>query len=93
MSRDRARLFLHVFPAGEGEDGREQGFDNFSFSFWTRGVLLEGTCLMAATLSEYEIAHVRTGQYISGEGQLWTAEIAMPSAAQQRDAIEPEPNR
>ena len=56
MSRDRARLFLHVFPAGEGEDGR-------------------------------------TGQYISGEGQLWTAEIAMPSAAQQRDAIEPEPNR
>ena len=89
----RARFFLHVFPAAEDDlpaVNREWGFVNFGFSFWTRGVLLEGTCLVAATLPEYEIAHVRTGQY-SGEGQLWTAEIAMPSAAQQRDAIEPEP--
>ena len=50
-------------------------------------MLLEGACLLAATLPEYEIAHVRTGQY-SGERQFWTAEIATPSAAQQRDAIE-----
>ena len=92
----RERFLLHVFPVAEDDlaaVNREREFDNLGFSFWTRGVLLEGACLMAATLPEYEIAHVRTGQYISGEGQLWTAEIAMPSAAQQRDAIEPEPNR
>ena len=66
----RERFFPHVFPVAEDDlaaVNRERGFDNLGFSFWTRGVLLEGTCLMAATLPEYEIAHVRTGQY-SGEG-------------------------
>jgi len=85
----RERFFLHVFPAAEDDlaaVNRERGFDNLGFSFWTRGVLLEGTCLMAATLPEYEIAHVRTGQYISGEGQLWTAEIAVPESVRKADS-------
>ncbi len=35
-----------------------------------------------APLPEYAIAGLRTGQFISGEGQLWSAEIKAPAAAQ-----------
>ena len=80
----RERFFLHVFPAGEDDlaaDSREQGFDNLDFDFWTRGVLWDGACLVAATLPEYEIVRLRTGQFISGQGQLWAAEIEAPAAA------------
>ena len=79
----RALFFLHVFPAdGDLASGsREQGFDNLDFDFWPRGVFWDGACLVAATLPDYEIARVRTGQFIRGQGQLWSAEIA-PAAAQ-----------
>ena len=85
----RARFFLHVFPAADGDlasGSREQGFDNLDFDFWTRGVHWEGACLVAATLPDYEIAHVRTGQFI-GSGQLWSAEFAVgPTARRYREA-------
>ena len=82
----RARFFLHVFPAGEDDlaaGSREQGFDNLDFDFPDQGTLWEGTCLAAVTLPEYEIVRLRTGQFVSGEGQLWSAEIALPAAAQE----------
>ena len=88
----RARFFLHVFPAAEDDlaavNNREQGSDNSGFNFWTRGVLLEGTCLVAATLPEYEIARIRTGQYVpGGGGQLWSVEFATgPTAQRYREA-------
>ena len=80
----RARFFLHVFPAAEDDlaaDSREQGFDNLDFDFWKGGVHWEGACLVAATLPEYEIARVRTGQFIRGQGQLWSAEFAVGPTA------------
>ena len=80
----QALFFLHVFPAADGDlasGSREQGFDNLDFDFWPHGVIWEGACLVAATLPDYEIARVRTGQFIRGQGQLWSAEIA-PAAAQ-----------
>ena len=79
----RARFFLHVFPAADGDlasGSREQGFDNLDFNFWPRGVIWEGACLVAATLPDYEIAHVRTGQFIRS-GQLWSAEFAVGPTA------------
>ena len=81
----RARFFLHVFPASADDlaaGSREQGFDNLDFWFPHQGTLWEGACLAAATLPEYEIVHLRTGQFIRGEGWLWSAEIEAPAAAQ-----------
>ena len=81
----RAQFFLHIFPS-EGDlasGSREQGFENLDFSFPDRGTLWEGACLAAVTLPEYEIVRLRTGQFISGEGELWSAEIARPGAARQ----------
>ena len=76
-------FFLHVFPAADGDlasGSREQGFDNLDFDFWPRGVIWEGACLVAATLPDCEIAHVRTGQFIRS-GQLWSAEFAVEPTA------------
>ena len=83
----RARFFLHVFPAAEDDlaaVNRERGFDDLGFSFWTRGVLLEGTCLVAATLPDYEFTRIRTGQFDRGrgEGQRWSVEFATGPTAQ-----------
>ena len=75
---------MHVFSAAAGDlasGSREQGFDNLDFHFDDRphGVFWDGACLVAATLPDYEISHVRTGQFSAGEGQLWSAEIAVPA--------------
>ncbi len=77
----RARFFLHLFPADAGElaaDRRQAGFENLDFDFAEHGVLLGGACVALVRLPDYDrgIARLRTGQFISGEGQLWKAEIA-----------------
>ena len=74
----RARFFLHVFPAGEDRE-----FDNLDFDFPNQGTLWEGTCLAAVTLPDYAIARLRTGQFIAGEGQVWSVEFPTPAAAQE----------
>ena len=78
----RERFYLHVFPAdardlAAGE--RQPGFHNRSFSFPEYGVLLDGgACVALVPLPAYRggIAHVRTGQFVSGHGQLWSVEVA-----------------
>ena len=80
----RARFFLHVVPIAVDDlpsGSREQGFDNLDFHFdeRPRGVIWDGACLVAATLPEYEISHVRTGQFSAGGRRLWSAEIAVPA--------------
>ena len=74
----RARFFLHLFPA-DGEDlpvGRgEYGFDNLGFDFDEYGAHRGGTCVAAVSLSEYEIARIRTGQYLPGQGQIWAVDF------------------
>ena len=68
--RDAAeRFFLHVFPAGA------DGFDNLDFWFVERGERWQGACLAAVTLPDYAIARIRTGQFISGQGELWSVEF------------------
>ena len=85
----RTRFFLHVFPAAEDDlasGSREQGFDNLDFDFWTRGVIWEGACLVAATLPEYEIAGLRTGQF----GGDWSVEFPVgPTAQRYRQSARP----
>ena len=76
----RALFFLHVFPADAAAltaDGARHGFDNLDFQFAEYGADLGGVCVALRELPEYEVERVRTGQYVSGEGELWRAEFGV----------------
>ena len=73
-----ARFFLHIFPADPVDlpsDGRELGFANLDFQFADHGVYAGDICLAERELPGYAVDRIRTGQFISGEGQLWSAEF------------------
>ena len=79
----RDRFFLHVYPEEPGAlpaESAPRGFENLDFDFLRWGVRfeLEGggrACLAMVPLPDYGIARVRTGQYRSGDGETWSAEI------------------
>ena len=71
----QAKFLLHVTPvdASDLPEGREQyGFDNLDFNFNQRGGRFDQKCAAQVQLPEYDIASIRTGQYISEEGELWS---------------------
>ena len=75
-----ARFFLHVAPERVGdlpEDRREFGFDNLDFRFFLNGAWFDGQCAARVPLPDYPIASVRTGQFVSGAGEIWSAEFAV----------------
>ena len=72
-----APFFLHVFPANDDDlppEHRWRGYDRHDFRFRERGARFDGKCLATATLPDYPIAGIRTGQLEGGE-RLWTAEF------------------
>ena len=76
----RERFFLHLYPAqaAELDAGRRQyGFANHDFDFADHGALLDGACVALAPLPVYEggVARIRTGQFSSAQGQLWSVEL------------------
>ena len=79
----RERFFLHLFPADAAElaPGRRQyGFDNVGFDYADHGVLLDGVCVALVPLPVYAggVAHLRTGQFIIGQGRSWSVEFPLP---------------
>ena len=77
----QTRFFLHVFPLNIDdpafpEDRRRHGFDNLDFEFDRWGTLLEGACFVTRRLPSYGIARIVTGQYIGGQGRVWSAQVA-----------------
>ena len=62
-----ARFFLHV-RAGAART-------NLDFDFEQRGVLTDGRCVALAPLPEQDIDRIRTGQFVAGEGELWSVEL------------------
>ena len=73
-----ATFFLHLFPSDDADlaaDRPEYGFNSLHFNFAQHGAFWDGKCLAIVTLPDYEIARIRTGQYISGEGRLWEADF------------------
>ena len=76
-----AGFFLHITPV-DGADlaaaRREYGFEvrDFEFSKW--GGHFDGKCVAAVQLPGYEIAGMRTGQYVAGRGEVWSAELGPP---------------
>ena len=76
-----ARFFLHLFPADAKDlplHRRNNPFDNRDFEFGWRGAHFDGKCMTQEPLPGYPIAHIHTGQFASGEGQLWKLEIPLP---------------
>lgn len=60
-------FFLHIFPVDRddlAEDSRQNGFENRDFKFSTTGALADGRCVTKVALPEYDIASIRTGQYV-----------------------------
>ncbi len=78
-----ATFFLALFPVDVNDltDHRKQyGFDNLDFRFDWRGVILDGRCMAAVALPEYDIARIRTGQYVPVDGgydHIWEGEIRL----------------
>ena len=81
-----ARFFLHVYPQSPEDlppdpfapGGRPRPFENRDFDFPDLGVRREGRCLALAPLPSWRIARIRTGQWVSGEGESWSADFAPP---------------
>ena len=74
------RFFLHVVPRSEGdlpEDRREFGFNGLDFDFFLNGAWFDAQCAARVALPDYPVASVRTGQHISGEREIWSAEFAV----------------
>ena len=71
-------FFLHMVPADANDlsDGREEsGFDNLDFDLMKNGGESDGVCFAAVDLPEYDIASIKTGQFVRGESNVWEASI------------------
>ena len=69
---------LHIIPADAinlPNHRRRHGFDNLGFRFADYGLIWDGKCVAIAPLPEYEITAIRTGQNLSGKGELWRADL------------------
>ena len=76
-----AGFFLHIVPvdvADLPEDRRPAGFAHGGFNFVRQGGHFDGKCLAAVALPDYPIKEMRTGQYVPGQGDLWSVVIAAP---------------
>ena len=74
------RFFLHIVPERTDDlpqERRQYGFDNLDFEFFLHGALFAGRCVATVPLPDYAIASIRTGQFVRGEGELWSAEFAV----------------
>ena len=77
-------FFLHLIPV-KAEDlpsaRQSSSFDNLDFHFDdlnVSGLRFDGKCLATIPLPDYDIALVRTGQWIPAENRnLWEAEVAL----------------
>ena len=71
-------FFLHILPVDPGDlpgPRQQYGYDNHDFRFGERRIPRDGDCVAAVRLPDYDIASIRTGQYLPDQGQLWTGEF------------------
>ena len=77
----RGRFFLSLIPSNPSdltEESRENDQDHnaLNFDFDRHGAMLDGDCVIIRNLPAYPITALETGQWTTGEGQLWKARIA-----------------
>ena len=73
-----ARFFLHITPATPADlpaASREFGFANLDFQFADHGAHAGDICAATIDLPNYPLDRIRTGQFVSGEGNLWRVEF------------------
>ena len=73
-----AGFFLHIVPADVADlpaDRQAAGFAYGGFVFARQGGHFDGKCLAAVALPDYPIKEMRTGQYVPGQGDLWSVEL------------------
>ncbi len=76
-----AMFFLHVTPSDANDlpaHRKQYGFDHHDFSFNQYGLMFDGKCWAERILPQYDIAAIRTGQYVLEAGDfnnLWEAEF------------------
>ena len=75
-----ANFFLHIVPENLSDlpaDRRDAGFAHAGFAFVRQGGHFDGKCLAAVSLPDYPggIKEMRTGQYVPGQGDLWSVEL------------------
>ena len=70
-----ANFFLHIVPENPTDlpaERQDAGFAHRDFAFVRQGGHFDGKCLAVVTLPDYPIAAIRTGQYVPGQGDLWS---------------------
>ncbi len=78
-----AWFFLALYPVDVNDlpdNSKQYGFDNLDFGFDRRGVIFDGICMVTASLPEYDIASIGTGQYVPVEGgyhNFWEGEFRL----------------
>ena len=71
------KFFLHVVPIDENDlpaHHEQYGFDNLDFHFKDHSIEQDERCVAVRILPEYDISHLRTGQFAPEEGRIWEAE-------------------
>ena len=72
-----ATFFLRVVPADTDDlpaFRKIYGYDNLDFNFEQYGLTYDGKCWAEIELPQYDFAAIRTGQWISGQGNVWEGE-------------------
>ena len=76
-----AEFFLHVVPSSVDDlpsSRVESGFDNLDFVFETRGLMFDSMCIASIGLPDYEIEHIRTGQWDPEQQRnIWKEEFSI----------------
>ena len=73
-------FFVHVTPVDDSDLTvwqRRHGVEYLDFAFDDFGRGPGNTCIAVRDLPEYDIARVRTGQYVPGAPRLWDVEIRL----------------
>ncbi len=78
----RGRFFLSIFPADPDDLPQSSraaglGHEALNFDFPEYGAMVGGDCVIVRDLPDYPIDRIETGQWIPGEGGLWSAIIAV----------------
>ena len=78
----RGRFALSIYPANaadiaDGMRAKNLAHNSLNFDFAEYGAMVEGVCVIIRSLPDYPISRVRTGQWIPGEGGLWSAEMRL----------------